>query len=82
MQFRTNVRLHKVSSCFLKVDIEQLRWVAKVTYAAEESYGTRELMEIAKAMTAVSGVQCAWLHPDVQSRYVSTGACMYVPRSM
>ncbi len=52
----------------LKTGVSRMRWLAKVTFDEEERYGPREVMEIAKAMAKVSGVQCSWLHPPVQSR--------------
>ena len=52
----------------LKAGVVSLRWLAKLTFDEEERYGPREVMEIAKAMAKVTGVQCAWLHPPVHSR--------------
>jgi len=42
--------------------------MAKINYEESERYGTRELIEISKAMTSVSGIQCSWVHPLIDSR--------------
>ena len=52
----------------LQVHLEHMRWLAKITYWPAEGYDTRELIEIGKSLTKVPGIQCAWLHPNVQTR--------------
>ncbi len=61
-------RIHRVAKS-LKTSISHLRWLAKVTFDEKEDYGPREVMEVAKAMAKVPGVQCAWLHPPVHSSF-------------
>ena len=52
----------------IKLQVHYLRWLAKINYEAIEAYGPRELAEISKAMTTVPGIQCAWVHPTIESR--------------
>ena len=59
-------RIHRVAKS-LKTNIDHLRWLAKVNFDDEERYGPREVMEIGKAMAKVTGVQCTWMHPGIQS---------------
>ena len=35
----------------------------------EEAYGSRELVEIGKGLTTIPGLQCAWIHPRVDSTF-------------
>ena len=56
----------------MKLSVEHLRWMAKINYAHEESYGVKELIEIGKAMTgSVAGIQCAWIHPRIPSSFAT-----------
>ncbi len=59
-------RIHRVAKS-LKANVAQLRWLAKITFDDAENYDPREVMEIAKSMSKITGVQCAWLHPPVKS---------------
>lgn len=60
-------RIHRVAKS-IKLNVHYLRWMAKINYEETEMYGTRELIEISKSMTSVSGIQCAWVHPLIDSR--------------
>ena len=56
----------------MKLQVEHLRWMAKINYAHEESYGVKELVEIGKELTSsVAGVQCAWVHPRMPSTFAA-----------
>jgi hypothetical protein len=52
----------------IKLQVHYLRWLAKINYEPEEYYGPRELTEISKVMTTVPGIQCAWVHPQIDNR--------------
>ena len=56
----------------MKLQVHYLRWLAKINYDPDEGYGPRELAEISKTMTSVAGIQCAWVHPQIESRFVQT----------
>jgi hypothetical protein len=56
----------------IKLQVHYLRWLAKINYDPVESYGPRELAEISKTMTTVPGIQCAWVHPEIESRFAKT----------
>uniref|UniRef100_A0A0K2SZH6 Uncharacterized protein n=1 Tax=Lepeophtheirus salmonis TaxID=72036 RepID=A0A0K2SZH6_LEPSM len=55
-------RIYRISKT-LKLDVEHLRWLAKINYKENENYHERELIELSKKMSQVKGIQCAWLHP-------------------
>lgn len=59
-------RIHRVARS-MKMGVDHIRWLAKVNYGKEEGYGPRELIEIAKEISKVTGVRCSWVHPPVPS---------------
>lgn len=61
-------RVHRVAKS-LKIYIEFIRWMAKLNFAPEEQYSANELIEIGKRLTKLPGIQCAWIHPPIDSRY-------------
>jgi len=63
-------RIQRVANA-LKLKIARLHWLAKINFDEEEAYGPREIMEVGRALTKVTGVQCSWLHPPLPSRYSS-----------
>ena len=63
-------RIHRVAKS-MKMSVEHIRWLAKITYRPQERYGLPELMQIGKVLTQnVPGISCTWIHPRIESRYV------------
>ena len=61
-------RIHRVARA-MKLQVQQLRWLAKINYLEMEGYGPREVVEIAKQLTTdVDGIACAWVHPGIETR--------------
>ena len=64
-------RIHRVTKS-MKMSVHHIRWLAKITYMPQEKYGLPELMQISKVLaTDVPGIRCTWIHPRIESRYVS-----------
>ena len=61
-------RIHRVARG-MKLEVQDMKWMAKINYLEMEGYGPREVVEIAKQMSAsVRGIACAWVHPDIETR--------------
>jgi hypothetical protein len=60
-------RVHRVARV-LKMQVANVRWLAKINFAQEEGYGPKELVEVGKALIKIAGLQCAWIHPYINSR--------------
>ena len=61
-------RIHRIART-MKLEVQHLRWLAKVNYLEMEGYGPREVVEIAKQLSeSVEGISCSWVHPDIETR--------------
>ena len=61
-------RIHRIART-MKLEVQTLRWMAKLNYLEMDSYGPREAVEIAKQLTeSVDGIACSWVHPDIETR--------------
>lgn len=61
-------RIHRVAKS-MGMQVEHVRWLAKVNFNFSEQYQLPELMQIARSMVKnVPGIRCSWIHPRIESR--------------
>ena len=56
----------------MKMNVDHIRWLAKINYDQQEKYQIPELMQIGRSVVKdVPGIRCSWIHPRIEPRYIS-----------